>query len=244
MTVVSDEVWQSVPVIRRALVLLVGAALMTGCASTTTATARTTSAKSTGKVVLASASPGTVNCTYTASTSPARPVDPPNGANVPATGKVAAVMLTNEGPITITMDRAKTPCTINSFLSLSQQKFYDNTKCHRLVDNGMFLLQCGDPSGKGSGGPGYSFRDETYATDRYPGGTVAMANAGANTNGSQFFLVYADTALPPSYTVFGHMDAAGVDVVKKIAAEGQDGTISAGGGKPNNPALIVSVTVG
>ncbi|MGV8848530.1 MAG: peptidylprolyl isomerase [Propionibacteriaceae bacterium] len=230
--------------IRRALVLLVGAALMAGCASTTTATAGATSAKSTGKVVLASASPGTVNCTYTTSTTPARAVDPPNRANVPATGKVAAVILTNEGPITITMDRTKTPCTINSFLSLAQQKFYDTTKCHRLVDNGMFLLQCGDPSGKGSGGPGYTYRDETYATDTYSAGTVAMANAGANTNGSQFFLVYADTALPPSYTVFGRMDAAGIAVVKKIAAEGQDGTISAGGGKPNNPAQIVSVTVG
>lgn len=217
---------------------------MAGCASTTTATAGATSAKSTGKVVLASASPGTVNCTYTTSTTPARAVDPPHGANVPATGKVAAVILTNEGPITITMDRTKTPCTINSFLSLAQQKFYDTTKCHRLVDNGMFLLQCGDPSGKGSGGPGYTYRDETYATDTYSAGTVAMANAGANTNGSQFFLVYADTALPPSYTVFGRMDAAGIAVVKKIAAEGQDGTISAGGGKPNNPAQIVSVTVG
>jgi peptidyl-prolyl cis-trans isomerase B (cyclophilin B) len=237
-------VWQSEPVIRRALVLLVGAALLAGCASTTTTAAGATSAKSTSKVVLASASPGTVNCSYTTSTTPARPVDPPNGANVPATGKVAAVVLTNEGPITITMDRTKTPCTINSFLSLSQQKFYDNTKCHRLVDNGLFLLQCGDPSGKGSGGPGYTYRDETYATDTYPAGTVAMANAGANTNGSQFFLVYADTALPPSYTVFGHMDAAGIDALKKIAAEGQDGSISAGGGKPNNPALIVSVTVG
>lgn len=217
---------------------------MAGCASTTTASAGATSAKSTGKVVLASASPGTVNCQYTTSTTPARPVDPPNGANVPATGKVGAVMLTNEGPITITMDRTKTPCTINSFLSLSQQKFFDNTKCHRLVDNGMFLLQCGDPSGKGSGGPGYTYRDETYATDTYPAGTVAMANGGANTNGSQFFLVYADTGLPPSYTVFGHMDAAGIDVVKKIAADGQDGTISAGGGKPKNPAQIVSVSVG
>jgi peptidyl-prolyl cis-trans isomerase B (cyclophilin B) len=215
-----------------------------GCASTTAAAPGASSAKSTSKIVVASASPGTVNCTYTASTTPAKPVDPPNGANVPATGKVAAVMLTNEGPITITMDRTKTPCTINSFLSLSQQKFYDNTKCHRLVDNGLFLLQCGDPTGKGSGGPGYSYRDETYSTDKYPAGTVAMANAGPNTNGSQFFLVYADTALPPSYTVFGHMDPAGLDAVKKIAAEGQDGTISAGGGKPNNPALIVSVTVG
>ena len=240
----SGDLWQSEPVIRRALVLVVGAAVMAGCASSTTAAAGATTAKSTTKVVVASASPGTVNCTYTAGSTPAKPVDPPNGANVPATGTVAAVILTNEGPVTITMDRAKTPCTINSFLSLAQQKYYDATRCHRLVDNGLFLLQCGDPTGKGTGGPGYSYRDETYATDTYPAGTVAMANAGKNTNGSQFFLVYADTALPPSYTVFGHMDAAAIAVLKKIAAEGQDGSISAGGGKPNNPAQIISVTVG
>lgn len=236
-------VWQSDPVMRRVFVLLIGAALLAGCASTTTA-AGTTSSKASGPVTLASASPGTVNCTYTTSTSPAKPVDPPAGANVPATGTVAAVITTNEGPITITMDRSRTPCTINSFVSLTQQMFYDSTSCHRLVDSGIFVLQCGDPSGKGSGGPGYTYRDETYATDTYPAGTVAMANAGANTNGSQFFLVYADTSLPPSYTVFGHMNAEGIAVVKKIAADGQDGSSSAGGGKPNNPAQIISVTLG
>lgn len=244
MSDVSGRVWQAEPVIRRTLVILVGAAMLAACASTTTAAGGTTSTKSTAKASIAPASPGTVNCTYTTSTAPAKPVDPPNGANVPATGKVAAVITTNEGAITITMDRAKTPCTINSFLSLSQQKFYDNTKCHRLVDNGLFILQCGDPTGKGTGGPGYTYRDETYATDTFPAGTVAMANAGPNTNGSQFFLVYADTPLPPSYTVFGHMDAAGIAVVTKIAADGQDNSMSAGGGKPKNPAQIVSVTVG
>jgi len=228
-------------VIRKALVILLGAAVLSACAATDTSTAAT---RTTSKMSIAAASPGTVNCTYVAASTPSKPVDPPSGGNVPATGTVAVVMTTNEGPITITMDRSKTPCTINSFLSLAQQKYFDATSCHRLVTDGMYLLQCGDPSGSGSGGPGYTFRDETYATDTFPAGTVAMANAGTNTNGSQFFLVYADTGLPPNYTVFGHMDAPGIDVIKKIAADGQDGSNSAGGGKPKNPAKILTVTVG
>jgi peptidyl-prolyl cis-trans isomerase B (cyclophilin B) len=228
-------------VIRKALVVLLGAAVLSACAATDTSTAAT---RTTTKVSLAAASPGTVNCTYVAASTPSKPVDPPSGGNVPATGTVAVVITTNEGPVTITMDRSKTPCTINSFLSLAQQKYFDATSCHRLVTDGMYLLQCGDPSGTGKGGPGYTFRDETYSTDTFPAGTVAMANAGTNTNGSQFFLVYADTGLPPSYTVFGHMDAAGIAVIKKIAADGQDGSNSAGGGKPKNPAKILTVTVG
>ena len=234
--------WQADGVIRQALVILVGAAVLSACASTTTTA--TSSTRATSRVSIAAASPGTVSCTYVAASTPAKPVDPPNGSNVASTGTVAAVIQTNEGPITITMDRAKTPCTINSFLSLAAQKYFDATACHRLVTSGLFLLQCGDPTGTGSGGPGYTFRDETYSTDTFPAGAVAMANAGANTNGSQFFLVYADTGLPPNYTVFGHMDAAGIAVVAKIAADGQDGSNSAGGGKPNNPAKILSVTVG
>ncbi len=228
--------------IRKLLLVLLGAAVLSACASTTETTTSTT--RATSKVSIAAASPGTVNCAYVTGSSPSKPVDPPSGTNVPSTGTVAVVITTNEGPITITMDRAKTPCTINSFLSLAQQKYFDATTCHRLVNSGMFLLQCGDPSGKGTGGPGYTFRDETYATDTFPAGTVAMANAGTNTNGSQFFLVYAATGLPPKYTVFGHMDAAGIAVIAKIAAGGDDGSNSAGGGKPNNPAKIITVTVG
>ena len=227
--------------IRRALAAAVGVVLLAACASTVSTSA---TAVRTTKPSIAQASPGTVSCTYVAASTPARPVDPPSGSNVPATGTVAAVLTTNEGPISITMDRSKTPCTINSFLSLAQQKYFDATSCHRLVNAGMYLLQCGDPTGTGVGGPGYTFRDETYATDTFPAGTVAMANAGPNTNGSQFFLVYQDTRLPPQYTVFGHMDAAGIAVVAKIAADGQDGSNSAGGGKPNNPAKILSVSLG
>ncbi|MHB1007829.1 MAG: peptidylprolyl isomerase [Propionibacteriaceae bacterium] len=227
--------------IRRALAAAVAVVLLSACASTASTSA---TAVRTTKPSLAQASPGTVSCTYVAASTPAKPVDPPSGSNVPATGTVAAVMTTNEGPISITMDRSRTPCTINSFLSLAQQRYFDATSCHRLVNAGMYLLQCGDPSGTGLGGPGYTFRDETYATDTFPAGTVAMANAGPNTNGSQFFLVYQDTRLPPHYTVFGHMDTAGIAVVAKIAADGQDGSNSAGGGKPNNPARILSVSLG
>jgi len=235
-------VWQAVPVIRTVLALLLGAALLSACSSITDTP--TTTTRTTSKASIAAAAPGTVNCTYTVASTPSKPVDPPSGADVPATGTVAAVITTNEGPITITMDRSKTPCTINSFLSLAQQKYYDATACHRLVTSGMFILQCGDPTGTGTGGPGYTFRDETYATDTFPAGTVAMANAGANTNGSQFFLVYGNTGLPPKYTVFGHMDSAGIAVVAKIAKDGQDGSNSASDGKPNNPAKILTVTVG
>lgn len=228
--------------IRKALVLLLGAAVLSACASTTDTAAPVS--RTTSKVSVAAASPGTVNCTYVAASTPSKPVDPPSGTNVPATGTVAVVMTTSQGTIGITMDRSKTPCTINSFLSLAQQKYFDTTSCHRLVTSGLFLLQCGDPTGTGTGGPGYTFRDETYATDTFPAGTVAMANAGTNTNGSQFFLVYADSPLPPKYTVFGHMDAAGLATVAKVAAGGDDGSISAGGGKPNIPVAILSVTVG
>ncbi len=192
-----------------------------------------------------SASPGTTNCTYTTTSNPARPVDPPPADNVAATGTVTATFQTNQGPVTITMDRAKTPCTVNSFLSLVQQKFYDNTQCHRLSDSrGLFMLQCGDPTGTGRGGPGYTYADEIYPTDTYPAGTIAMANSGPDTNGSQFFFVYQDSNLPPRYTAFGKIDAAGLGVLNRIAVEGQNGKNPDGTGTPNNEARIVSVTLG
>ncbi len=139
------------------------------------------------------------------------------------------------------MDQATTPCTIGSFVHLARAGYFDDTKCHRLTTSASLkVLQCGDPSGTGSGGPGYSFADETNASMTYPAGTVAMANAGANTNGSQFFLVYADSQLPPDYTVFGKI-TSGLDVLTKIAAAGVFG----GGedGAPAAPATISKVTI-
>ena len=96
-------------------------------------------------------------------------------------------------------------------MSLAEQGYFDDTTCHRLTTQGIFVLQCGDPTATGGGGPGYSFEDELDGAEKYPAGTIAMANAGPDTNGSQFFLVYEDTELPPSYTTFGTIDDAGLE---------------------------------
>ena len=164
---------------------------------------------------------------------------------MPAEGTVTATVATNQGDIGLTMDAAATPCTVASFVSLAEQGFYDDTPCPRIGDQeGFGILQCGDPTGTGSGGPGYSFADELTGDETYPAGTIAMANAGPDTNGSQFFLVFRDSQFPPSYTVFGTIDEAGVTVLEEIAATGNDNSNPAGGGTPNEPVQIESVTIG
>lgn len=188
--------------------------------------------------------PGTTSCEYVATGTPAKPVKPPSGTGVPNSGEVTATFRMTGGTVKVVMDRNAAPCTVNAFVSLATQKFYDKTRCHRLVDSGIFILQCGDPTAKGSGGPGYSFPDELDGTEQYTGGVVAMANGGPNTNGSQFFFVYDDSPLPPNYTVFGKMDDASRRVIGTMAYEGQDGKNPAGGGRPNNPSEIVSVSLG
>ena len=172
-------------------------------------------------------------------------------------GPVEAVIETNQGDIPITMDGAATPCTVTAIASLATQGFYDDTPCHRLSTQGYFVLQCGDPGGTGHGGPGYTFADELVDNDprlqpcgveldqdfcTYNTGTVAMANSGADTNGSQFILVYGNSKFPPHYTVLGHMDAAGLKVVKAIAAKGI-GTqgLGLGDGSPKDPVTIISI---
>lgn len=201
----------------------------------------------------ASASPSgaTTTCEYRSDGSPAKPVDPPPTKDVPTTGEAVFTLVTNQGSVTVTMDRSIAPCTVNSFESLATQGYFDDTTCHRLVDSGIFVLQCGDPTGTGTGGPGYVFDDElpqekpdSRGVINYRGGTVAMANAGPGTNGSQFFLVYDDSPLPPDYTIFGQMDDQSRGIVARIAVEGQDGTSPGGGGKPNNPAEIRQVVAG
>lgn len=187
--------------------------------------------------------PGTTDCEYVPTGTPAKPVDPPPSTGVANSGEVTATIRMTGGTVKVVLDRNAAPCTVNSFISLASQKFYDKTKCHRLVDSGIFVLQCGDPTGSGSGGPGYTYADETDGTEAYRGGVVAMANGGPNTNGSQFFFVYEDTQLPPNYTVFGKMDDASRRVIGGMAYEGQDGKNPAGGGRPNNPSEIVSVTL-
>lgn len=179
-------------------------------------------------------------CSYPVSGDPARPVDPPS-AQAPSEGELVATMAMKAGTITLTMPRGNAPCAVHSFESLVQQKYFDDTRCHRLVDQGIFILQCGDPSATGHGGPGYSFADELKGTETYKRGTIAMANAGKNTNGSQFFLVWQDSDLPAKYTVLGTLDEASLKVVSSIASQGVDAGDQT---SPIADASITSITLG
>jgi peptidyl-prolyl cis-trans isomerase B (cyclophilin B) len=157
---------------------------------------------------------------------------------------VEVAIKTSVGELDADLDADRTPCTVNSFVSLAEQGYFDGTSCHRLTTEGIFVLQCGDPTGTGAGGPGYSFADELDGSETYGPGTLAMANAGPNTNGSQFFIVYGDSPLPPSYTVFGTVDEESVASVEDVAAVGSDNANGAGDGAPKKPVDISSVTVG
>ncbi len=192
------------------------------------------------------------NCQYPPSADKAvKPVKPPRTGKIPTTpATVSASMVTSQGNIGLMLANNESPCTVNSFASLAGQNFFKDTKCHRLTTStGLGVLQCGDPKGDGTGGPGYQFANE-YPTDQYPAndpklqepvvyprGTLAMANAGPGTNGSQFFLVYRDSQLPPAYTVFGTIDATGLATLDKIATGGV-----AGGGEDGPPGTQVTIT--
>ncbi len=139
---------------------------------------------------------------------------------------------TTQGVITVRMLTTKAPCTTFSFRFLASRGYFNQTHCHRLTVQGIYVLQCGDPTGTGSGGPGYQFNDENLAGATYPAGTVAMANAGPNTNGSQFFFVWKDTTLQPDYTPFGTV-IGGMNVLQKIAAAGDDSQNGPGDGYPH-----------
>lgn len=186
----------------------------------------------------------TVTCDYPEDgREAARDVEAPP-TEAPSEGTVEATIVTNRGDIGLTLDREKAPCTVNSFVSLAEQGFYDDTPCPRLGNQpGFGILQCGDPTGTGAGGPGYRFGDELSGDETYPAGTIAMANAGPDTNGSQFFLVFADSQFPPSYTVFGTIDDEGLGVLNKVADKGDDGSNPAGGGAPKQSVQIESVTI-
>jgi peptidyl-prolyl cis-trans isomerase B (cyclophilin B) len=146
-----------------------------------------------------------------------------------------ATLHTSEGDISIEFYPADAPLTVNNFVFLARDGFYDDVIFHRTIAG--FMIQGGDPTGTGTGGPGYKFRDEFHSRTSYPRGTVAMANAGPNTNGSQFFIVHADAGLPNAYTIFGEV-TDGMGVVDAIAAKptgAQD--------RPNDPVTINSVTI-
>ncbi|MFR9750023.1 peptidylprolyl isomerase [Nocardia sp. 004] len=165
------------------------------------------------------------------------PTEP--GMTIAADAEYTATLTTNCGTVTIALDAAHAPRTVNSFVFLAGEQYYDHTPCHRMTTAGIYVLQCGDPTGTGRGGPGYSFPDENLTGAVYPAGTVAMANAGPDTNGSQFFLVYRDTQLSPNYTPFGRV-TAGMDVLESIATAGVDGGLT--DGTPAAGVVLDSVT--
>ncbi|WP_203858872.1 peptidylprolyl isomerase [Plantactinospora mayteni] len=169
----------------------------------------------------------------------------PDFDGAPQTGIATMRLSTNLGRISIAMDRARTPCTVASFQHLAERKFFDGSRCHRLVTEGIFVLQCGDPSGTGMGGPDYKFADENLTGARYERGVVAMANTGEpGTNGSQFFIIFQESSsgLQPLYTPFGTV-GTGLDVVDRVAAGGHDNSIAAGGGVPKVGITIETVSV-
>jgi peptidyl-prolyl cis-trans isomerase B (cyclophilin B) len=174
----------------------------------------------------------------------------------PNTGVQTLTMETNLGPITAKVDRAAAPCTAASFTHLASKDFFDNSKCHRLVTEGIQVLQCGDPSatGKGwretdgTGGPSYRLTEENLPTDKrppYPEGVIAMANSGQpGSTGSQFFIVYGDSQLDANYTVLGTI-TGGMDIVKEVAKAGDDKAFAeqAGGGHPKKEIVIKDLTM-
>lgn len=188
-------------------------------------------------------------CTFEKSGSAAKPATPPS-TTPPKKGMVTVSVATTRGAMTFTLNRALAPCTVASFVSLVRQHYYDRTPCHRLVTAGIYVLQCGDPSGTGAGGPGYTIPDEATGKETYPAGTIAMARtSSAHSGGSQFFLVYRSSPTLQQnlgrlqYTVFGTVKS-GLGVVQTVAKAG----VAAGGqsstdGKPKLSVQLTKLTV-
>ncbi|GAA0500227.1 peptidyl-prolyl cis-trans isomerase [Paractinoplanes deccanensis] len=201
---------------------------------------------------------GQVACTWTPDASGGKVKDvgtPP--ATVPNTGKDVLTIETNLGTIKADVDKSKTPCTAAAFEFLASKKFWDNTKCHRLVNEDKFkVLQCGDPfaTGKGyretdgQGGPSFTYAEENLPTDTknpYPAGSIAMANTGQpGSTGSQFFIVSEDTQLSANYTLLGKI-SSGLDIIKGVVKAGDDGAFAqqAGGGHPKKEVDIKSLAM-
>jgi len=151
--------------------------------------------------------------------------------------------VTNCGNIVVTTVGAKAPITLTQLSTLARGGYFNNSLCHRLTTQGLYVLQCGDPTATGGGGPNFTYRDENLPTEglnNYPAGTVAMANSGPGTNGSQFFLVFADTTLGANYTIWGTV-TQGLEIVKAIAKAGVKG--GGADGAPSQQIEIKRVTV-
>jgi peptidyl-prolyl cis-trans isomerase B (cyclophilin B) len=227
--------------------LAVGAILLasrsTGTTPTSASSPSATASPTPSPTPSTVAEPAT-HCTYLTNPPAARkvtvaPVTPDYQATYQAT------ITTNRGPIVIDLLNSKATCTVNSFVHLAEAGFYSSTLCPRLTTSqGVYILQCGDPTGKGTGGPGYEFASENLTGATYTAGTLAMANTGApDSNGSQFFLVYQNSSLPPDYTPFGKI-ASGLNILQNVAKRGYGPPLnSAGGGAPKESVEIESVTI-
>jgi peptidyl-prolyl cis-trans isomerase B (cyclophilin B) len=233
-----------------AVLVVVGAALViTGVFNGDDNTQAAADPSSTSASAAKTNADGTVTCTYARDTTPNPNVKdvgtPPKPEATVAQGTSALLMSTDQGDLTLTLDHAKAPCAAASFTYLASQKFFDGSPCHRLVKQDNFgVLQCGDPSGSGSGGPSYKYAEELPTGTAYPRGTIAMANTGnPGSTGSQFFLCFTDTDIPAKYTPVGTVDEAGLAVLDKIAAGGIKDTGPTGDGAPAIPVTIKTMSV-
>jgi peptidyl-prolyl cis-trans isomerase B (cyclophilin B) len=227
--------------------LAVGTILLASRSTGTTPTSASSPSATTSPTP--SPTPSTVaepatHCTYLANPPAARPVSlPPTTPDYQATYQ--ATITTNRGPIVIDLLNSKATCTVNSFVHLAEAGFYNSTPCPRLSSSeSPYMLQCGDPTGQGTGGPGYEFASENLTGATYPAGTLAMANTGApDSNGSQFFLVYQNSSLPPDYPPFGKI-VSGLNILQNVGKRGYGPPLSsAGGGAPKESVEIESVTI-
>ena len=205
--------------------------------ATPTATATATATPTPTQV----AEPAT-HCAYTSSPPAARSVGMP--PTTPAsTATYQATIVTNRGNVVIDLLNSKATCTVNSFVYLAAKNYFSSTTCHRLTTGSLSVLQCGDPTGKGTGGPGYGFANENTTGATYSAGTVAMAHSSLpNSNGSQFFVVYKNSTLSPNYTPFGKV-VTGLGIIQSVAQAGSDNANGSGDGHPKEPVVIEKVTI-
>ncbi len=184
------------------------------------------------------------HCVYASTPPAARNVGKPT-ATPDYRASYQATIHTNRGDVVVDLLNSKATCTVNSFVHLATKRYFNRTPCPRLsTSGGVYILQCGDPTGTGSGGPGYLFASENLTGATYPAGTLAMANSGSPvSNGSQFFLVYRNSTLAPSYTPFGTI-VKGLNIIQNVGSRGFGPPLNpAGGGKPKESVVIESVTI-